>query len=281
MLLLQHKILGVAGLFCCLASAQTFDAASVKAAIPKRGPVVEPSGGPGTKDPGRIHYPAVTVQFLLERAYDVNSFQLSGPGWLETNRYDVDATLPAGTTLPQFRTMLRNLLVERFQLVAHAETKDVSGFSLDVGNKLKLKESAGPPAPVNDGAPVALTLGTGRYFVPPNRQGVFFQLTGLKSGRSTFRQVTMAELAATLQNQLKRPVTNATGLARKYDFVLSYATEGLYLGGGRIPVGPGGEDAPPDIFSALSEQLGLKLEASKVSTRVVTIDRIERTPVGN
>jgi len=243
--------------------------------------MVEPSGGPGSKDPGRIHYPAVTVQFLLQRAYNVNSFQLSGPGWLETERYDVDATLSAGATMPQFRAMLRNLLAERFQLAAHSGVKDVSGFSLVAGNKLKLKESAGPPAPENDGAPVALTLGADNYFVPPNRQGVFFQLTGLKSGRATFRQVTMAELAATLQNQLKRPVTNATGLAGKYDFVLSYSTQGLYLGGGRIPIGPGGEDAPPDIFSALSEQLGLKLEARKVAAQVVTIDRIERTPTGN
>ena len=123
--------------------------------------MVEPSGGPGSKDPGRIHYRAVTLQLLLERAYNVNSFQLSGPGWLETDRYDVDATLPAGTTMPQFRTMLRNLLVERFQLTAHTGTKDVSGFSLVVGNKLKLKESAGPPAPPNDGAPARFPSNSG------------------------------------------------------------------------------------------------------------------------
>ncbi len=272
---------GLFGLACLLAPAQSFDAASVKPAVVQRGPMADLACGPGSKDPGRIHYPAVTLDFLLQRAYDVNSFQLSGPGWLETERYDVDATLPAGTTMPQFRTMLRNLLAERFQLTAHAEAKEVSGFSLVVKDKPKLKESAGPPAPPNDGAPVALKLGGDRYFVPPDRQGVFFQLTGMKSARSTFRQVTMAELAAALQGQLKRPVTDATGLPGKYDFVLSYATEGLYLGSGRIPVGPGGEDTAPDIFSALSEQLGLKLQARKVSTQVVTIDRIERIPTGN
>jgi uncharacterized protein (TIGR03435 family) len=272
---------GLFGLVCWMAPAQSFDAASVKPSVVQRGPMAELAGGPGSKDPGRIHYPAVTLDFLLQRAYDVNSFQLSGPGWLETERYDVDATLPAGTTMPQFRTMLRNLLAERFQLTAHAETKDVPGYFLVVRNKSKLKESAGPPAPPDDGAPVALKLGADRYFGPPDRQGVFFQLTGMKSARSTFRQVTMKELAVTLQNQLKRPVTDATGLPGKYDFVLSYATEGLYLGSGRIPVGPGGEDAPPDIFNALSEQLGLKLEARKVSTQVVTIDRIEKTPTGN
>ncbi|MDR3699633.1 MAG: TIGR03435 family protein [Candidatus Sulfopaludibacter sp.] len=281
MLLLQHRALGLIGFACCLASAQTFDAASVKPAILQRGPMAEPAGGPGSKDPGRIHYPAVTLQFLLLRAYDVTSFQLSGPGWLETERFDVDATMPAGTAMPQFRTMLRNLLAERFQLTAHAETKDVSGYSLVVRNRLKLKESAGPPAPPNDGAPVALQLGADNYFVPPARQGVFFQLTGMKSARSTFRQVTMPELAATLQDQLKRPVTDDTGLTAKYDFVLSYATEGLYLGSGRIPVGPGGEDAHPDISSALSEQLGLKLEAKKVTTQAIVIDHIEKTPTGN
>jgi uncharacterized protein (TIGR03435 family) len=272
----------VLSLACCLAQGQTFDAASVKPASEERRVRAEPAGGPGTTDPGRIRYPFVTLQFLLLKAYDVNPFQIVGPGWLESERFNVDATLPSDTTREQFRAMLRNLLAERFKLATHLETKEVSGYALVmIKSKMKIRESAGPPAPANDGAPVALKLGSNGYFIPPERQGVFFQLVGMRSARSTFRQVTMTELANTLQNQLKRPVTDATGLAAKYDFALSYATEGLDLGSGRMPVGPGGEEAPPDIFSALTEQLGLKLDSKKVPTQVVVIDHIEKRPMGN
>ncbi len=69
--------------------------------------------------------------------------------------------MPPGTTKAQFRAMLQNLLAERFKVATHPETKEVSGYSLvAVRNKLKIKESSGPPAPVNDGSPAALKLGT-------------------------------------------------------------------------------------------------------------------------
>jgi len=288
-LLLQHKRFCLLAVTGCLA-AQTFDAASVKpfdvsriatASPQERRAWGQPTGGPGTSDPGRIRYPGVALQVLLLQAFDINNFQLAGPAWLESERFDIDATLPPGATKAQFRAMLQNLLVERFKLATHSETKELPGYALVIGRKAKIKESAGPAAPPNDGAPVSLKLGPDRYFVPPDRQGVFFQLTGVNSARSTFRQVTMPELAATLQNQLKRPVTDATGLTAKYDFVLSYATEGLSLGSGRLPVGPGSEETPPDLLSALPEQLGLKLEARKVSTQVIVVDHIEKTPTGN
>ncbi len=286
MLLLRHcGLIALSG--CALAFGQTFEAASVKVFDPSTIPMLSveerralPGGGPGSKDPGRIHYPRVSLLYVLLQAYDTSEFQLQGPAWLGAQFFNIDATLPADTTRAQFRVMLQNLLQERFHLDAHSETKELSGYSLVVKGKLKVKESAGPAAPENDGSPVALKLGPDNYFVTPERQGVFFQLTGLKSARSTFRQVTMKELANTLQNQLKRPVADATGLSGKYDFVLSYATEGLYLGSGRMPVGPGGDETAPDLVTALSEQLGLKLESRKVSTEVVVIDHIERAPVG-
>ena len=106
--------------------------------------------------------------------------------------------------------------------------------------KLKIKESTDPPAPANDGEPAPIKLGANGYLIPPDRQGIFFQLVGADSGagRSTFRQVTIRELATALQNQLKLPVQDATGLTGKYDFALSYATVGLDLGTGRVPVVP-------------------------------------------
>lgn len=230
-----------------------FEAASVKPAAPAAR-LGRAMGGPGTGDPGRIHYPAIALQGLILAAYDANVFQIAGPGWLEAEKFDVDATLPANTTKEQFRLMLQQLLSERFGLALHRETRDVAGYE----------------------------LGTEGYFVPPPRAGVFLQMTRPPGARSTFRQVTMHYLAKALQGQLKRPVADGTGLTAKYDFVLDYSMEGLYLGGGPIPVSPGSDAmAPPDVFSAVQEQLGLKLEAKKIAVSMIVIDHVEKTPTGN
>src|ERR1700681_1519458 len=111
----------LAVLTCCLAYGQTvdksltFDAASVKPASPPvpdgRGRIMMmgPTGGPGTKDPGRIRYPNMSLKNLLMNAYDVKNFQIAGPAWLDTERFDIPATMPPDTTKEQFRVMLQNL----------------------------------------------------------------------------------------------------------------------------------------------------------------------------
>src|SRR5882724_5056475 len=112
---------GLLAVTCCLAYGQTvdksltFEAASVKPATPPvpdgqgRILMAGPSGGPGTKDPGRIRYPFMSLKNLLMNAYDVRSFQITGPGWLDTERFDITATMPPETTKEQFRIMLQNL----------------------------------------------------------------------------------------------------------------------------------------------------------------------------
>src|SRR5215475_12363076 len=109
-----------------------FEVASVKpalnAALGERfrisGPMAEMigfEGGPGSKTPGRIHYSGVSLKMLLVRAYEMQPYQISGPGWMETERYDIDAKYPAETKPGEFRLMLEKLLVDRFHLVAHRE----------------------------------------------------------------------------------------------------------------------------------------------------------------
>src|SRR5438552_16115821 len=91
----------------------TFDAASIKpAAMPTPGRVMMagPSGGPGTQDPGRVHYPFISLMALLLSAYDVKTYQIQGPAWLDTERFDVNATMPPETTKEQFRPKLTNLV---------------------------------------------------------------------------------------------------------------------------------------------------------------------------
>ena len=280
----------------------TFEAASVKPVegfgggggggqIIKRKPAdggprryEEPSGGPGTSDPGRIHYPMVTARFVLTRAYGVSEFQIAGPDWLDRERYDIDATLAANTTMEQFRTMLQNLLADRFQMAAHRESMEFSGFALVVAKGgPRLKESADLPA-ANVDPP--LKPGPDGYFPAPARPGMFLQVTGPPStsdARANFIQFSMPMLAEILQRQLQRPVADETGLAGKYDFTLNFSGQGINFGHGPILVGPGDGEPPhqPDIASALQSQAGLKLDPKRVSLEVIVVDRMEKVPSGN
>jgi uncharacterized protein (TIGR03435 family) len=116
-------------LTCHLAQAQTFDVASVKPSIPP------------------------TLKNLLMNAYDVKNYQITGPSWLDTERFDINATMPPDTTKEQFRVMLQNLLAERFKLTIHWETKELPVYSLVVNKGgPKLNESE-PSAPVDPDAP--------------------------------------------------------------------------------------------------------------------------------
>src|ERR1051326_3181092 len=111
-----------------------FEVASVKHAISRPTPLESMlgpdmdddkgfDGGLGTKDPDRINYHGVTLSALLARAYDVKSFQISGPSWLATERYVILAKVPHATEAQQLRMMLQKLLTERFQVSLHRETK--------------------------------------------------------------------------------------------------------------------------------------------------------------
>jgi len=111
--------------------ALTFEVASIKEAKPPtpdgsgRIFMSGPSGGPGSKDPGRIRYPFTTLRNLLMIAYDVKTFQITGPATLDSERFEINATMPPTTTMEQFRVMLQNLLAERFKLAVHRETKEL------------------------------------------------------------------------------------------------------------------------------------------------------------
>lgn len=105
-------------------------------------------GGPGTSDPGQISWTACSLDFLIERAYGIQQDQFSGPGWLSSARYDISAKVPAGATAEQFDEMLQNLLVERFHLQVHHDTRVLSAYDLVLRRsppKLKPSEWVPPP----------------------------------------------------------------------------------------------------------------------------------------
>lgn len=301
----------------------TFEVASIKPS-PQPTPdgagrilIRGPRGGPGTKDPGRIDYPFMTLKFILMTAYNVKNYQISGPGWLDTARFDINATMPPDTTKEQLQIMLQNLLLERFKMSVHREKKESATYSLEVVKAGKLKESAATGAPVDADNPPPMPppgppkMGPDGFPVPPaaltSRPGIFMMMMPGRARLNATAQ-TMQNLADSLSNQLNRPVVDSTGLTAKYDFILTYAPDNnggpgrggpgpgggmmVAVGGGPAPgagTGPGGSDnvfvpdgeAPQPLFGAIQSQLGLKLEPKKAQIDIVVIDKIEKTPTEN
>lgn len=201
---------------------------------------------------GRFIGTGVTLKFLIQQAYGVRDFQISGgPGWIDTLRFDLNAT-SAEVTEGQRDAMqmrMRNLLADRFQLKLTRETREMPVYALVVAKGgPKMQES---------------TVGTdGR---------------NMRMGRGKLVVVGAGTqmLAVQLSQSLGRTVQDKTGLtANYYDFTLEWSPEGQ-------PLGPkDNETAPPPdgptLFTALQEQLGLKLESTKGPVEVLVIERVEK-----
>ncbi len=224
-------------------------------------------GGPDTSDPGRVHYPRVTLRALLMNAYDVRENQISGPAWLDTEWYSIEATMPPATTKEQFGLMLRNLLQDRFKMTSHPENRDLPVFSLTVGRN-------GPK--MNGSEPVTIK---GPGGVPLSETKPIVHATVVKppsfTYRWTARQATMDGLAKDLADEMHGRVTNLTELKEKYNFTLNFSRQTLAA----QPTGDS-DPGPPDVFAAL-QSIGLKLEGKKGLVNVIVIDRIEKVPTEN
>jgi uncharacterized protein (TIGR03435 family) len=251
-----------------------FEAATVRPAGPNAG-FARRQGGPGTPDPSRINYSNVPLSEIVRTAYRLNTYELAAPAWMQNTSFDIVAKLPAGATFTQFRVMLQNLLAERFDLAAHRETRDVAGYEMVVAKGgLKLKESA------NTGACTANNR------TENDRDGLP-QLTPGCSGASTFpipngsrysfRQQPLLTLAELLRSTLAMPVLDKTGLTGKYDFNLTFTTRGPSTAAADDAAG----DGPPDLFTAVQQQLGLRLEQKKTPVDVLVVDRAEKTAKEN
>ena len=248
-------------------------------------------GGPGTGDPGQITFTNVTLMSVLLRAYDVKSYQATGPDWLSSQRYDIIAKIPSGTTREQFNLMLQSLLVERFHLTLHAETREIQGYDLVVGrNGPKLKASAAPEPgqaglPAEEPASPPKTDANG--FPQLDRPGLVM-MEGVK-GKAVISFLTakaqpVSALVDMLSKEFRLPIVDKTGLTGKFDFTLEFAPEPP----GALPPPPSVEALPtaidqsgPNLISAVQQQLGLKLNPSKVLLDVLIVDGADKVPTGN
>jgi uncharacterized protein (TIGR03435 family) len=197
------------------------------------------------------------LKLLIAAAYDLNPKTISGgPGWVESARFDILGITP-GEVIPNRQeqmAMLRNLLTERFKLTFHREPKEYSIYALGLakgGQKLTAST-----APADDPPRVISTVYPDRIMLPAHN-------------------VTMEDFTAMLQRaMLDRPVVDRTGLQGRYDFTLEFAPDETVFGG-EIAAQP--SDAPGvPLFTAIQEQIGLKLEATRGPVSAFVIDGAQR-----
>ena len=214
----------------------------------------------------------VSTKFLIEFAFDIKDFQVSGgPGWIDSEKYDIDAKMdeasieaikkmPRDEAVEYRRHMLQSLLADRFKLKVTHSSKELPIYALVVAkNGPKLTKSSDTPP------------GS-----PPRNQMRF------TPGELTGTGVPISLLVNQLAREVGRQVVDKTGLQGNYDFTLRFTSE-QRLGPPGGPGGPGGPgDAPPpdssgpSVFTALQEQLGLKLEPQKGAVELLIIDAIEK-----
>jgi uncharacterized protein (TIGR03435 family) len=273
-----------------LIAQETFEVASIKPSDPNERRI-----GIGMRPGGMVNMTGVNLRLLIQQAYDVRDFQVSGaPAWAGTDRYDIiakagdsvensdsdprkfsDAQLKTAQEKMRFR--LQALLADRFQLKVHRDTKELPVYALVVAKSgPKLQEAQVPDTP-----PTA--QGPGPKFGPGSRG------MRMSPGNLEAYSVPLSFLVQNLSQQLGRTVTDQTGLKGTYDFKLSWTPDQAMAASAFGGPGPGPGPLPPDVkappppdpngptlFTAVQEQLGLKLDSTKGPVDIIVVDHAEK-----
>lgn len=260
---------------------ESFEVASIKPSAPDSR--MMRMMGTSSSD-GRYTASNVTVKMLIQQAYDLKDYQISGgPTWLTSDRYDIVAKAETpNIDHERLKVLLQSLLAERFKIQVHRETKELPIYALVVGkNGPKLHESEVKPSTPGGAGGASAGGGTAGILSAAIPRG------GSGGGKFSFQMAPISTLVSMLSQQLGRVVLDKTGLTGKYDITLEYALDetqrGMMFGG----MAPPATDSPlpadtsrPSIFTAVQEQLGLKLEATKGPVETLVIDHLEK-PSGN
>jgi uncharacterized protein (TIGR03435 family) len=238
---------------------------------------------------GRLVATGMPLRFLMTFAYRVRDFQiLGGPNWMTSDRWDVQARAEEGSIPPPsgppdpsvpdpIALRLQSLLEDRFQLKFHRETKELPVYELTVakgGPKLKPSEDQSPFRPPERGAAPP----------PPLQRGAPIPRGNMRMGRGNLEAagVSFSSFVMALSQQLGRTVIDKTDLKPLlYDIKLQW-TPDVGQGGGPLGPPPGAAEPPPpdpsgpSIFTAVQEQLGLKLESTKGPVEVIVIDSVQK-----
>jgi len=245
-------------------------------------------------DGAQVHANYFSLKELIRIAYRVKDHQVVGPDWISTDRFNVHATLPAGSSRDQVPEMFQSLLEQRFQLKLHRGTKEFPVYAIvlakDSASKLKpsplepeVVDASGRKAPLD----IQATGGRGGTTVKFGR-GAYYTFADNKFDA---RKLTMQVLADTLTRYVERPVVDMTGLEGTYDVALEFTPEDYRVLLIRSAI-YAGVTLPPEalmflqgasdetIFNGL-QSAGLKLEQRKAPLEVLLVDSMNKTPTDN
>ena len=203
----------------------------------------------------------VTVNGLIKLAYNMHARQISGgAAWLDSEKYDIVGRpdTPGQPSRDQMKLMIQKLLADRFQLKFHTEKRELPVYAMVVlKTGAKITVSAGDPHAFPG---IGFAQGPGVLSLVGRNTGLDGVANGLQS------------------NILDKPVVNQTGLTGRYDFTLRFTPDPTQVAnfGALAPANAADLDAPPDIFTAFQQQLGLKLQSTKAVVDVMVIEKVER-----
>jgi uncharacterized protein (TIGR03435 family) len=241
-------------------------------------------------DGAQVRCAQLSLSDYLGMAYKLKNYQISGPDWLKSDRFDINAKMPEGAAREQVPEMLQKLLESRFQLKMHRDSKPFPVYALIVakgGLKIKAlpddatddKPNANVDVKVSGGpGGVSLNLGKGSYF-------------NFGNNKLEVKKMTMLSLADMLARFMDRPVVDMTDLKGAYDFALDLAPEDYRSMMIRSAIAAGVQ-LPPEALRLLDgaadsslhtglQDLGLKLEPRKAPIEVLVMDHAEKTPTEN
>lgn len=222
---------------------------------------------------GRIRWTTTLVGMVMY-AYRIEAFQETGMAHVPYNFYTIDAETSPGATDDQVRLMVQSLLADRFKFQAHRETRQLPGYTLKPakgGVKIKPTPPGAPPEPL----PEWFARGGEAKFKTIEGK-ILATAEGIGITAITARRITIAQLVQTLEEQLRAPVLDQTGLTGQYYFAFKSV---------RVDAPPNAaSDAPilaPTLFTALRESLGLQLEKQTIPVDMLVVDHVEKTPAEN
>jgi uncharacterized protein (TIGR03435 family) len=229
-----------------------FAAASLK-------PNTSVRNGMGNKfDPGMARWTNAPLGNLIQGAFHLKGYQIAGwPEWLRADKWDIDATTEGPTTRAQKSQMLQTLIIERFGLKYHLETRDIAGYELAIAKGGPKVHAVTEEAPPKD---------------PP--AGITNLLGSIEIVRDDW-----SEFTSFLSGELGRPLHDGTGLTGKFTFKLQWVPDESQPNS--FGEAPPADAVGPSIFAAMQDQLGLKLEPKKLPVEMFVIDHIDRLPTAN
>ena len=242
-------------------------------------------------DGAQFHCSYFSLKDYIRMAYKLKDYQIVGPDWMASERFDIHAKLPNGGAGDKVLEMLQTLLEQRFQLKTHRDSKEFSVYAVMVGKGgLKLTESPLDPVPEEDagkGVNVSADGGARGTMVRLGR-GAYFSLA---DNKFEARKLTMAQLADSVGRFVERPVVDMTELKGTYDLTLEFTPEEYHTLLIRMAMAAG-VNLPPEVVRMLEgasdeslfkglQATGLKLESRKAPLEVLVIDSASKTPIAN